>query len=89
MWQVYLVLCSDGTLYCGISRDVDYRVKQHNAGKGAKYTKGRRPVHLVWYSDPMVTRSQATKEELKIKKLTRSEKWDLIKGYFNPIGVAE
>lgn len=80
LWQVYLVLCNDGTLYCGISRDVDLRVKQHNEGKGAKYTRSRLPVYLVWYSAPMVGRSEATREETRIKKLSRKQKWDLIKG---------
>lgn len=78
MWQVYLVLCSDNTLYCGISTDVDYRLKQHNAGKGAKYTRGRRPVCLVWCSPPMPTKAEATKEEIRIKKLKRLEKWEII-----------
>jgi putative endonuclease len=79
MWQAYLVLCSDGTLYCGISRDIDVRLEEHNRGKGAKYTRARRPVRLVWYSDVVDTRSEATKLELQIKKLTRSQKWALIK----------
>ena len=79
MWQAYLVLCSDGTLYCGISRDIDVRLEEHNRGKGAKYTRARRPVRLVWYSDGVATRSEATKLELQIKKLTRSQKWALIK----------
>lgn len=80
MWQVYLVLCNDGTLYCGISRDIDVRLEEHNQGKGAKYTRARRPVRLVWYSDGIVTRSEASKLELQIKKLTRSQKWALIRG---------
>lgn len=80
MWQVYLVLCNDGTLYCGIARNVDSRLQEHNAGKGAKYTKPRRPVRLVWYSDPVFSRSDATKLEIKIKKLTRAQKWAIIKG---------
>ena len=81
MWQVYIVLCNDGTLYCGITKDVELRVYHHNQGRGAKYTRGRRPVHLVWFSYEM-TRSEAAREEIRIKKLTRSEKWDLIRGYF-------
>ena len=80
MWYVYLVLCSDGSLYCGIARDVDQRVRDHNQGKGAKYTRGRRPVRLVWFSRELDSRSEATREELRIKKLTREEKWDLITG---------
>lgn len=79
MWKVYLVLCNDGTLYCGIAKDVELRLHHHNQGRGAKYTKGRRPVYLVWSSDPYKTRSSASKEEARIKKLSRSEKWELIK----------
>lgn len=87
MWRVYLVLCSDGTLYCGIALDVEARVRQHNEGKGARYTRGRRPVRLVWFSNAITTRSEATREERYIKKLTREEKWDIILGYINPIGA--
>ncbi|MEG0072692.1 MAG: GIY-YIG nuclease family protein [Raoultibacter sp.] len=76
---VYLLRCSDDTLYTGITDDIEHRVAAHNSGKGAKYTRGRGPVvvvHVEKYPD----RSTALKRELAIKKLTRSEKQALIKG---------
>jgi putative endonuclease len=72
-WQVYLLKCCDDTLYCGITNDLDARVKTHNAGKGAKYTKGRLPVEVVEISDTM-TKSAALKLEISIKKLPTSRK---------------
>ncbi len=75
---VYIVECSDSTLYTGIATDVYRRVDEHNnSDKGAKYTKVRRPVKLV-YSEPQDDRSNASKREYMIKKLTRSEKLELI-----------
>lgn len=76
-WSVYIVQCSDGTLYTGISNDVDKRVSNHNKGKGAKYTKNRLPVTLLvtWECG---TRSEASKEEYRIKKLNRKQKIKLI-----------
>lgn len=79
-WFVYLVQCSDNTLYCGITNDLDERINEHNNGQGAKYTMGRRPVKLRWVSLPIITRGKATIVESKIKKLSREEKWHLIKG---------
>ena len=78
-WIVYPVLCNDGTLYCGIAIDVEDRVEKHNQGKGAKYTASRRPVYLVWWSKHM-TKSNALRLELKIKKLPRYKKWEIING---------
>lgn len=72
MWFVYIVECSDGTLYTGITTDLERRIEEHN-GSGAKYTRGRGPVKLV-YSAEMKDRSEASKEEYRIKKLTRAEK---------------
>jgi putative endonuclease len=75
---VYLLLCSDKTLYCGITTDLERRVREHNASPlGAKYTKARRPVRLV-YSGKFASRSAASKEEARIKNLTREEKKCLI-----------
>lgn len=80
MWYVYLVACSDNTLYCGVTKDIDRRINEHNhLQKGAKYTRSRRPVRLVW-SCRAKNRSEAQKEERRIKKLTRKEKLELIKG---------
>ena len=76
-WFVYLLECSDSSLYCGITNDLDARVSKHNSGKGAKYTKTRLPVKLV-YSEASENRSTASKREYQIKKLTRTEKLKLI-----------
>ena len=77
---VYILECSDQTLYTGITKDVDKRLEEHNTSdKGAKYTKARRPVKLL-YSESSPDRSTASKREYAIKKLTRSEKLKLIGG---------
>ena len=79
MWYVYIVECIDKSLYTGITTDVERRVNEHNNRKsGAKYTKTRRPVRLVAYFDAE-SRSDASKEEYRIKQLTRAEKQILIK----------
>lgn len=75
-WFCYLVECSDGTLYCGISTDVESRVKTHNSGKGSKYCKTRLPVELKWFKE-FDNKSEASKEEWRIKKLTKKEKLKL------------
>ncbi len=72
-WVVYLVRCSDNSLYCGISNDIKSRVTEHNSGKGAKYTRSRRPVELIGTSDEM-TKSDALKLEYRIKRLPADEK---------------
>jgi putative endonuclease len=75
---VYIVECSDGTYYTGITTDVERRVMEHNFSfKSAKYTRSRRPVKLV-YSRAVGNRSEASKEECRIKKLSRSKKTNLI-----------
>ena len=76
-WSVYIVECADGTLYTGISNNVNKRVLAHNNGKGAKYTKTRLPVVLM-YSKEVGDRSEASKLEYKTKKLTRKQKLELI-----------
>lgn len=73
---VYLVVCSDGSLYCGWTNNLEQRVSAHNQGKGAKYTKPRRPVSLIWWAICQ-SRSDAMKAEAAIKKLSRSEKQSL------------
>ena len=73
MWFCYILECSDGTLYTGITNDLEMRIKTHNLGKGAKYTKTRLPVKLKW-SKIVENRSEASKLEYKIKKLNRSQK---------------
>jgi len=75
---VYILRCSDDTLYTGITTDVQRRVSEHNSSeKGAKYTKIRRPVEVV-YSEESESRSSASKREYEIKKLKRREKMELI-----------
>ena len=69
--------CSDGTLYTGITTDINRRLNQHNSGKGAKYTSIRRPVKLMSLSE-VGDRSDASKEEYRIKQLTRKEKFEYI-----------
>jgi len=77
-WSVYILRCSDDTLYTGITTNLNRRIEEHNsAGKGARYTKARRPVKLV-YADKVGEKSDASKEEYRIKKLSRSEKLALI-----------
>lgn len=74
---VYILSCADGSLYTGISPDVAQRLAVHNSGKGAKYTRGRLPVRLV-YQEACADKSAALKRELAIKRLTRMEKLRLI-----------
>lgn len=78
MYHLYILRCADGTLYTGITVDVERRAGEHNTSKlAAKYTRVRRPVTLV-YSKSFRTRSAACKEEARIKKLSRSSKLELI-----------
>ncbi len=74
---VYLLRCSDGTLYCGWTNDLDRRFAAHAAGTGGRYTRSRLPVELVW-SRPLSSRSEAMSEEARIKRLSRAEKEALI-----------
>ncbi|OGU13165.1 MAG: endonuclease [Geobacteraceae bacterium GWC2_53_11] len=77
-WQVYIILCSDDTLYTGITTDVQRRFNQHAVGNGAKFFRGRRPLRVV-YQESGHTRSSASRRELAIKALTRAEKLTMIK----------
>ena len=79
-WFVYILLCGDRTLYCGITDDVQRRLETHRSGKGAKYTRGRGPLELV-YVEKCDSHSVALKRECFVKKLTRSEKRKLIESY--------
>ncbi len=78
-WVVYLVRCSDKSLYCGISNDLENRLIEHNTGKGAKYTRSRRPVELVGVSSEL-TKNAALKLEYRIKQLPTDKKISEIKG---------
>lgn len=74
MYHLYIVQCADKTLYTGITTDIDRRIREHNTSKrGAKYTRARRPVHLV-YSKRFTDRSEASKEEYNMKKLSKEKK---------------
>ncbi len=77
-WFVYLLRCADDTLYCGVCTDLDRRVQEHNTSpKGARYTRSRRPVALVWQRSAE-SRSEACREEARIKRLPRGAKEQLI-----------
>ncbi len=76
-WTIYIIKCADGTFYTGITNDLDKRLKAHDAGLGAKYTKSRGPVKLA-YTETAPDRSAASKREYSIKKLSRTEKLVLI-----------
>ena len=76
---VYLLRCADGTLYCGWSTDPERRLRQHQAGTASRYTRTRRPVELV-YSREFATRSEAMREEARIKRLPPPEKRALAYG---------
>lgn len=78
-WFVYLLRCADETLYCGITNDLDRRTAAHQAGL-VKYTRGRRPVSMVW-TEPAADRSAASRRELQVKALDRREKLGLVAGH--------
>ncbi|MBQ7975047.1 MAG: GIY-YIG nuclease family protein [Clostridia bacterium] len=80
MHYTYIVRCSDGSLYCGYSTNPEKRVKVHNSGRGAKYTRSRLPVELV-YAEVFDTKENAMSREYAIKKLTRARKLELIKNW--------
>lgn len=77
MFYAYLLRCADGSLYAGFTDDLEKRLKTHNAGKGAKYTRSRLPVALV-YSEPFDTAREARSREWHLKRLSRQEKLKLI-----------
>lgn len=80
MWFVYILKCNDGTLYTGITNDLGKRVSSHNKGTGAKYTKTRLPVELV-YHEESPDRSSASKREYQIKKLSKKDKLNLVNNF--------
>ena len=77
---VYILRCADNTLYTGWTNDIDARIKAHNEGRGAKYTRSRRPAMLV-YLEELPTKSEALRRECAIKKLTRAQKEALAATY--------
>ena len=81
MYFLYILRCRDGTLYTGITTDLTRRIEEHNSSQlGSKYTRGRRPVKLV-YSQEFVDRGDSSKEEARIKSLSRAEKLTLLKTF--------
>lgn len=79
-WHVYMVCCADGSLYTGVTTDVPRRLAQHNAGSaGARYTRARRPVKLVWH-EVAASRSAAQQREAAIKRFSREQKLRLLVG---------
>lgn len=78
MWYVYIVRCADRTLYTGVARDLRARIEAHNAGRGAKYTRARLPVKLI-YQEHVADRGAALRREYAIKRLSRVEKRALAK----------
>jgi putative endonuclease len=84
-WSVYMILCSDYSLYTGITNDVERRMQQHVSNKGAKYFRGREPRWLV-YIENGHDRSSASRREAEIKKLKRPEKEALIDSSLNSVG---
>ncbi|MEM9468552.1 MAG: GIY-YIG nuclease family protein [Pseudomonadota bacterium] len=77
-WIVYILGCGDGSFYTGITNNLEARIKAHRSGKGAKYTKGRLPLTLI-YKEDCVDRSTASKREIAIKRLSKVEKIELVK----------
>ena len=78
-WRVYILRCADGTLYTGIAKDPARRLSEHNAGRGARYTRGRLPAQLV-YEEKVPDRGSALRREHQIKRMSAANKHDLIKG---------
>lgn len=79
-FHVYIVQCQNGTFYTGSTNNLENRIELHNKGRGAKYTRDRRPVELVWKKEYKYFK-KALKEERQIKKMTRKQKEELIKIY--------
>lgn len=77
MWTVYMLRCSDGSFYTGITNDLEKRLKRHQSGRGAKYTRCRRPVEVV-HTEPAADRRSAMRREIAIKRMTRAAKMRLI-----------
>ena len=74
LWGVYLLECADGTLYCGVTPDMEQRLAAHNEGKGAKYTRGRLPAKLVAFSGCRFDHGEALRQERAVKRLPRQKK---------------
>lgn len=90
MWYVYVLLCNDNSFYCGITKNIDKRLKQHNGllKGGAKYTRGRRPCKVI-YKEKASDRSDASKKECSFKKLNRREKEKFLFNYSAESSLSE
>lgn len=84
MWHLYILECSDGSYYTGITNDVSKRLEKHNSGQGAKYTRSRRPCKIV-YIENSKSETKARKREIEIKRWPREKKKDLISMYASTI----
>ncbi|MES2356365.1 MAG: GIY-YIG nuclease family protein [Pseudomonadota bacterium] len=84
-WWCYIIRCADGTLYTGITNDLDKRMDAHNAGTASKYTRPRRPVNLT-YQEEFPDRSEASKREAAIKRLSREAKLTLANAESQEVG---
>lgn len=80
---VYILKCSDGSLYTGITNDLDHRLAMHKSGKGSKYVRAHLPIELV-YREEFKTKSEALKREIEIKKMSRTQKLYMINGTNSP-----
>ncbi len=80
MFYVYILKCGDGSFYCGYTNDVEKRFEKHKSGSGAKYTRSRLPLEIV-YIEEFETKSDALKRECEIKKMKRHKKEELVKSY--------
>ncbi|MEA2110195.1 MAG: GIY-YIG nuclease family protein [Pseudomonadota bacterium] len=85
-WSVYILRCSDGTLYTGITNDLEKRIESHSNGQGSKYTRSRLPVELV-YLEQAGNRGEATRRELEIKDLSRGDKMKMVGTTWHPPGL--
>lgn len=79
-WYLYILRCGDGSFYTGITTDVAHRLQMHESGRGAKYTRGRAPLELV-YCEPCADHSAALRREIAVKRLTKQEKIQLISAH--------
>ena len=77
IWIVYILECSDNSIYTGITKNIEKRIKMHESGKGAKYLRGRLPIKLL-HKEVFLSRSDASKREILIKKMNHKEKRKLI-----------
>jgi putative endonuclease len=80
-WYTYILRCTDDSLYTGVTTDLDRRLGEHNAGTASKYTRARLPARMIWH-ELAKSESAAKKREAAIKKMTRKEKEELVRGGF-------